>query len=127
MRPLVEHRAATGAAVGDRSGLGRSTISNRTLALLLKYRRVVIVGVHLVLTGVSNYVAFWLRFDGAIPDDSWNLWLRLLPLLVLARGVAFIPFRLYEGLWRYTSIWDLRNLVAGVLTSSLVFYLLVHP
>lgn len=96
------------------------------LELFLKYRRVAIVGLHLILAGVSNYVAFWLRFDGVIPDDSWNLFLRMVPLLVLTRGVAFIPFRLYEGLWRYTSIWDLRSLVGSVLTSSLAFYLLVH-
>jgi FlaA1/EpsC-like NDP-sugar epimerase len=96
------------------------------LELFLKYRRVAIVGSHLILAGLSNYVAFWLRFDGSIPDDSWNLFLQTVPLLICTRGVGFIPFRLYEGLWRYTSVWDLRSLVGGVLASSLTFYFLVH-
>jgi FlaA1/EpsC-like NDP-sugar epimerase len=35
-------------------------------------------------------------------------------------------FRLNEGLWRYTSIWDLQNILSGVLLSSVTFYALVY-
>jgi FlaA1/EpsC-like NDP-sugar epimerase len=45
---------------------------------------------------------------------------------VAIRGLLFVPFRLYEGLWRYTSIFELRNVLAACGLSTLVFYVFVH-
>jgi FlaA1/EpsC-like NDP-sugar epimerase len=50
----------------------------------------------------------------------------MLPWLVLIRGLAFFAFRLNEGLWRYTSIWDLQRIISGVFTSTVAFYVWVH-
>jgi FlaA1/EpsC-like NDP-sugar epimerase len=94
--------------------------------LLIRYRRLPIVGLHLVLIAVSNYAAFWLRFDGAIPASGLSLCYAMMPWLLAIRGLVFIPFRLYEGLWRYTSIFDLRNVLAACGLSTVVFYLFVH-
>lgn len=96
-------------------------------ALVHRYRRLFIIVVHLVLIVASSWLALWLRFDGSIPEFEWQLWLATLTWLVLIRAVSFIPLRLYEGLWRYTDLWDLRNIVIGVCGSSVAFYLLVHP
>ena len=73
-----------------------------------------------------NYSAFWLRFDGEIPDDEFRIMINVLPALIGIRAMTFLPFKLYRGLWRYAGLWDLRNIVAGVGASSLALFLLVH-
>jgi FlaA1/EpsC-like NDP-sugar epimerase len=97
----------------------------RALEMLMAYRRPIVVAIHLALIVVSNYLAMWLRFDGVVPPSLAAEARHLLPTLVVVRGVTFIPFRLYEGLWRYTGIRDARNIVAAVATSSALLFAVV--
>jgi len=93
---------------------------------ILRFRRIPIALVQLLVAALSNYSAFLLRFEGHPPARDLQLFWEALPWLVVIRGLAFVPFRLYEGLWRYTSIYDLRMLLGGILTSSVVFTLFVR-
>ena len=95
-------------------------------AIVIKFRRPLIVGFHIVLIALANYLAFWIRFDGKIPDESMALLVKMLPWIILIRGLMFVPLQLYKGLWRYAGIWDLRNVIIGVLGSTMVFYIVVH-
>jgi FlaA1/EpsC-like NDP-sugar epimerase len=103
-----------------------TTAFRATVGWLLERRRPLIVLFHLGLIALSSYGAIWLRFDGQIPEQNWQPWLRALPWLLLVRALTFAWFGLYQGLWRYTGIWDLRNIVSAVVLSSLAHYLMVH-
>ena len=90
---------------------------------LINHRRLPIALLHLGLAALANYIAFWLRFDSPVP--RWEFY-HALPALLAIRALLFVPFRLYEGLWRYTSIEDLRNIIAGVGLSTITFAVYVY-
>jgi FlaA1/EpsC-like NDP-sugar epimerase len=85
---------------------------------LINHRRLPIAVLHVGLIALANYIAFWLRFDSPVP--RWEFY-HALPGLLVIRSLLFVPFRLYEGLWRYTSIEDLRNIIVGVALSTIAF------
>ncbi|MCA9462146.1 MAG: polysaccharide biosynthesis protein [Nitrospirales bacterium] len=99
---------------------------SRLLHFLWKYRRPLVVTLDLVLVGLANYFAFWLRFDGQISSEALSLFYGTLPWLLLLRGIAFAIFRLNEGLWRYISLWDLKNIFGGVVSGTIAFFCLVQ-
>ncbi len=93
---------------------------------LLRFREPLIVLFDLGLIGLANYLAFWLRFDGAVPDWAMGLFIQMLPLLMAVRLVLFLIFRLYQGVWKHTGIWDLKNIIASSIFGMVVFYLTVR-
>jgi FlaA1/EpsC-like NDP-sugar epimerase len=82
------------------------------------------VAIQLALVIASNRVAFLLRFDGDVPQFGDEAFWQMLPWLIAVRAFVFVPFRLYEGFWRYTSLYDLRALASGIAVSSGLFILL---
>jgi FlaA1/EpsC-like NDP-sugar epimerase len=101
-------------------------VAARTRHVVLRCRRLLAILVQLFTILLANRLAFLLRFDGAPPEWAEAAWLQMLPWLIAIRGLVFVPFRLYEGLWRYTSLFDLQTLIGGVSVSSLLFYVLTR-
>ena len=93
---------------------------------LLEYRRPLIVLLHVGLIVLANFLAFWLKYGPVVPDEMLGRFVDMVPWLVVIRGLTFIPFRLYEGLWRYAGIYDLRNIIGAVVISTMVFYMVTY-
>ena len=93
---------------------------------IMRHPRPFVVGLHLFLIVASSYLAFWLRFDGDIPAPEQALWLRTILWLMIVRVPILALFRLFEGLWRYTSVHDLQSILAAVIGSELIFYVIVR-
>jgi FlaA1/EpsC-like NDP-sugar epimerase len=91
------------------------------LDFLLHLRRPIVILLHVLLVIVANAAAFVLRFDGPVPSVYISMATQLMPWLIAIRLVTFWPFRLFEGLWKYTSLWDLRNIVVAVGVSTIGF------
>ena len=74
-----------------------------------------------LLTG-SLYVAHLIRFDFNIPSHFLGGFFRMLPYVLITKIACFFYFDLYRGMWRYTSIADLINIIKAVSVSTLLIF-----
>jgi len=82
---------------------------------------------HLLLVGLSWYLAYALRTE---QGDPWNhenggVFWPALALLLLIRFGMFLAFDLFRGMWRYVSMSDLMNIVRAATLGSVLFVPLV--
>lgn len=90
------------------------------------YRRPVVVGIQILIFVISNYLAFYIRFDEAVPLKYYQMFLSYLPLLLLIRIFFLYAFSLETGLWRYASVRDLTNITGATTSGSVVFLVVVR-
>jgi FlaA1/EpsC-like NDP-sugar epimerase len=64
--------------------------------------------------------AHLIRFEFDIPAHFMATLKRVLPWILLTKAVCFYLFGLYRGIWRYTSIADLLNVIKTTTVSSLL-------
>ncbi|MDI6616268.1 MAG: nucleoside-diphosphate sugar epimerase/dehydratase, partial [Syntrophaceae bacterium] len=78
-----------------------------------------------VLVTAAYMTAHVLRFEGHISPSGWMTIHKGLVYLVPFKLVCFYFFGLYRGMWRYTSIADLKNIFLAVSVSSGVIVLFI--
>jgi FlaA1/EpsC-like NDP-sugar epimerase len=93
------------------------------LSLLLRLRRPVVLGLHLLLVPLGYYMAFALRFDFRPPDRHIDLFWRTVPYLMVLRMASFAIFGLFHGWWRHVGMRDLIDLVRATTLSSVLLLL----
>ena len=79
-----------------------------------------------LLVGLSFYLAYLLRFDGGIPSSYLDAFFKTILWVVPVKLASLVFFGLYKGMWRYTGIYDLENLIkACVFSSAIIVSVLV--
>ena len=88
-----------------------------------------IVLIDALLVVICFYLAYLFRFEFEISPNELAAFARTLPYVVIVKISVFALFHLYKGMWRYTSLNDLVNVIKAVFTSSLLIVigvLMVH-
>jgi len=80
----------------------------------------IVLSIDLFLLAGSLYAAYLIRFDFNIPDDFLGSFFRMLPFVLITKISCFYFFDLYRGMWRYTSIADLMNIIKAASVGSLL-------
>jgi len=92
---------------------GRALIP--TLADFTYKRRIFEVLSDFMLIIVAYYCAFLLRFDGELLEPHWTKFRTSVPIVIVVQLGVFLAAGLYQGLWRYTSLSDMRRFVLSSL------------
>ena len=72
----------------------------------------------LILLAGSYYCSYLVRFEAHIPAREWLTVKNTILPIIACKMIVFYLFNLYRGMWRYTSIVDLVNVVKATLVSS---------
>jgi FlaA1/EpsC-like NDP-sugar epimerase len=81
---------------------------------------IIVLAVDLLLLTGALYAAHLIRFDFDVPPHFLTSFYRILPYVLVAKIVCFYYFDLYRGMWRYTSIADLMNILKAASIGSLL-------
>ena len=80
----------------------------------------IILGADSLLLSASLYAANLVRFDFAMPSIFLLIFKKMLPYVLIVKIACFYFFDLYRGMWRYTSIADLINIIKASTISTLL-------
>lgn len=75
----------------------------------------------LVLISLSFYLAHWLRFDGELTPVARAMFVSTLAPLLAIKMTCLVFSDLYRGMWRYTGVKDLVNVIKASVCGSTVF------
>ena len=80
----------------------------------------VVLAIDILLITGSLYAAHLVRLDFIIDEKIFQAFKRILPFILIIKLACFYFFDLYRGMWRYTSISDLINIIKASTIASLI-------
>ena len=86
----------------------------------------ILFGLDAVFIYLSFIISVFLRYEFIFPDELIHF-LSIGPLLtiLLIKLTSFSYFGLYRGMWRYTSIWDMLNVIKANIFASVTYVTLI--
>ena len=94
--------------------------------VLLKYRLPAIITLHAFFAAFSLWLSFLLRFDFTLGEKNYpTLFFLSLPINVIIFLAISGFLNLYQGIWRYVSVDDLKDIVKVSALSSLIFMFVI--
>ncbi|MBL8311143.1 MAG: polysaccharide biosynthesis protein [Burkholderiales bacterium] len=100
--------------------------------LLMNPRALLALIFDVVAAGVAWAVLFWARFNFNIDDANFTAGdvVRSLSVVLPVHALVFLVLGLYQGLWRFASMADLRRIGTGAFTAAAataVLFALIRP
>jgi len=85
----------------------------------------IILSIDITLLCLAYFLSYFIRFEGKIPPEGISNIKNTVWLIIPFKIFVFFLFNLYRGMWRYTGINDLINLIKATFVSSTVIILVI--
>lgn len=95
------------------------------LELLKKIRLPFIIAIHLFSIVMAYYFSFLLRFDLSISAYYFRLIFKTLPIIIILKFILFYYLGLFHSSIRFSSVFDLWQIIKANTLASLIFSLIV--
>ena len=79
--------------------------------MLRKVGRLTYLAMDLLLVNAAFLGSLLLRFDGIVPEEHLRMYLNNGIYITAIAVLVFAGFGLYKNLWRYTSVYEIINIV----------------
>jgi FlaA1/EpsC-like NDP-sugar epimerase len=91
-----------------------------TKRIILNFNFAIMLACDALLLYISWIAAYMVRFDFSIPESFYiHLWAAL-PLVIVTKLLCLIYFNCYRGMWRFTSLADLINIIKATIFGSII-------
>ncbi len=96
------------------------------LQYLLRYRVIIIVLMHMVFAAGSVLLSFLFRFDFTLGGEEYARYcFYTMPINAVLFLIFSGTFNLFQGIWRYVSVDDLRDIIKASALTGLVFMFVI--
>ncbi len=118
-------RKAKDAAASALRSVARAWMRSSVVAALRRFeggqRYALILAGDAIATAIALYLAFFIRFEGRIPPERFEQFLRCLPPLLFIRTTLAVAFGTHRWSFRLSGIHEGMRLVHATLTGSVCF------
>ncbi len=88
---------------------------------LVKYKRVIFeIVCDFCLICIAYISSYIIRYEGVIDHFNFGLIGKSLPMIIVIKLIAFSVSGVYGNIWRYVGLYELLNIVKGVVLGSIV-------
>ena len=88
----------------------------------------IIITIDICLLIAALFFSYFIRFENRLSEELISQFFSFIPLILVIKIPTFYVFGLYRGMWRYTSMVDLANIIkatfiAAILIVAAILYL----
>lgn len=83
------------------------------------YKKIPVVSFDILSIPISWFLAYWLRYNmGSLPGSIFTTQsMTALLILMMVQSVCYYYFKVYRGLWRFSSISDVMRIIKAIFTA----------